>query len=137
MLLVHLSVYSRLAAGFFFFFTLVTGPRRSLSLKLSDTVSLQESLLSEHQALVGGNEAELETMIKDLRKELHGTQVRSAIWGFPFLGQGALNFLGQVPVGCLEQGSVGFNVRSDTVPLQPPALSDPSCFPEAVRRIDL
>ena len=41
-------------------------------------VSLQESLLSEHQLLVGGNEAELETMIKDLRKELHGTQVRSA-----------------------------------------------------------
>ena len=40
-------------------------------------VLLQESLLSEHQLLVGGNEAELETMIKDLRKELHGTQVRS------------------------------------------------------------
>lgn len=40
--------------------------------------SLQESLLSEHQSLLSGNEAELETMIKDLRKELHGTQVRSA-----------------------------------------------------------
>ncbi|KAJ1494087.1 hypothetical protein T484DRAFT_1927900 [Baffinella frigidus] len=34
----------------------------------------QESLLSEHQSLLSGNEAELETMIKDLRKELHGTQ---------------------------------------------------------------
>lgn len=50
----------------------------------------QEKMLEEHQSLLSGNEAELETMIKDLRKELQGSQVRRAA----FLRRSAVSAMG-------------------------------------------
>jgi len=72
------SLEKAAAKVFFFFFTLVTGPRRSLSLKLSDTqvyAPLIRALLGNHNTTIqGGGEQRLRREDHDYREALHPRQ---------------------------------------------------------------